>query len=56
MGVQGMRLARESRPAVLLLDILLPELNGWEVCRRLREETETATIPIIMVTGRAEGG
>ena len=55
-GADALRHARERRPDVVLLDIMVPHLNGWEVCRRLREEPETAAVPVIMVTGRAEEG
>jgi len=55
-GMIGLRQARESRPDIVLLDIMVPELNGWEVCRRLKQDPETRGIPIIMVTGRAEEG
>jgi DNA-binding response OmpR family regulator len=55
-GAEALKHARESRPDVILLDIMVPHLNGWEVCRRLKQEPETRAIPIIMVTGRAEEG
>jgi DNA-binding response OmpR family regulator len=55
-GMIGLRQARESKPDIVLLDIMVPELNGWEVCRRLKQDPETRGIPIIMVTGRAEEG
>ena len=52
----GLRQARDCRPDIVLLDIMVPELNGWEVCRRLKQDPDTRGIPIIMVTGRAEEG
>jgi two-component system alkaline phosphatase synthesis response regulator PhoP len=55
-GAEAVRRAREARPAVILLDIMVPQLNGWEVCRRLKQDAETRAIPIIMVTGRVEEG
>jgi DNA-binding response OmpR family regulator len=55
-GADALRAARDGHPDVILLDIMVPQLNGWEVCRRLKEEPETRAIPIIMVTGRAEEG
>jgi DNA-binding response OmpR family regulator len=55
-GADAVKQARESRPDIVLLDIMVPQLNGWEVCRRLKAESETRTIPIIMVTGRVEEG
>jgi DNA-binding response OmpR family regulator len=40
----------------MLLDIMVPQLNGWEVCRRLKQDPETRGIAVIMVTGRVEEG
>ena len=53
-GADALRLARERQPDVVLLDIMVPQLNGWEVCRRLKKDPELSTIPVIMVTGRVE--
>ena len=50
-GLEGLRLARESRPDLVVLDLMLPRLDGMEVCRVLREETK---VPIIMLTARVE--
>ncbi len=55
-GGEAVRLARDVLPDVVLLDIMIPELNGWEVCRRLKSVPATQVIPIIMVTGRVEEG
>jgi phosphate regulon transcriptional regulator PhoB len=55
-GADAIERARELRPDVVLLDIMIPQLNGWEVCRRLKQEPRTRAIPVIMVTGRVEEG
>ncbi|HEV8441486.1 MAG TPA: response regulator transcription factor [Methylomirabilota bacterium] len=55
-GVDGLTQAHESRPDMILLDLMVPRLNGWEVCRQLKQDPETRAIPVIMVTGRAEEG
>ncbi|HVQ76239.1 MAG TPA: response regulator transcription factor [Candidatus Binatia bacterium] len=55
-GSDALKLVRDTRPEVVLLDIMIPQLNGWEVCRRLKQDPETRGIPIIMVTGRVEEG
>lgn len=48
-ALSGIRLAYEKHPDAILLDVMLPDLNGFEVCRRLREMTE---VPIIFVTAK----
>jgi len=53
-GEEALRLVKERRPDLVLLDLMLPGLDGIEVCRRLRADAETAKIPIIMVTAKAE--
>ncbi|HUP35194.1 MAG TPA: response regulator transcription factor [Candidatus Limnocylindria bacterium] len=55
-GTDALRQVKDARPDVILLDIMVPHLNGWEICRRLKQDRETLAIPIIMVTGRAEEG
>jgi two-component system, OmpR family, alkaline phosphatase synthesis response regulator PhoP len=55
-GADALRQVKEARPDVILLDLMVPQLNGWEVCRRLKEEPGTRGIPVIMVTGRTEEG
>ncbi len=49
-GVEGIRLAADARPELILLDIRLPDLNGFEVCRRLRETPATAHTPILQLS------
>ena len=50
-GLTGLRIAREAKPDVIVLDLMLPRLDGMEICRTLREESNT---PIIMLTARVE--
>lgn len=47
-GRQGLSLAQSEAPDLILLDGMMPEMDGWEVCRRLRAIPETAAIPVIM--------
>ncbi|HEY9722678.1 MAG TPA: response regulator [Oscillatoriaceae cyanobacterium] len=49
-GVDALRLATQEVPSAVVLDINLPQLNGDEVCRRLRGQSATARIPVIFVT------
>ena len=53
-GPQALDMARRHTPALVLLDVMLPGLDGFEVCRRLGAQTETAHIPILMLTARGE--
>ena len=46
-GMEALRLAAELRPSVVLLDVNLPDIDGFEVCRRLRAESATMTVPIV---------
>ena len=55
-GSDALKQARDVHPDLVLLDIMVPQLNGWEVCRRLKQDAETKNIPVIMVTGRVEEG
>ena len=53
-GVQGLDMAQRLRPDVIVLDVMLPGLDGLEVCRRLRSSEATADIPILMLTAKDE--
>ena len=50
-GGEGVRLAREKEPDLVLLDIMLPVMDGWAVCREIRK---TSQVPIIMLTAKGE--
>ena len=52
-GARALALAREELPAVIILDLMLPEVDGLEVCKLLRRDPRTAAIPVIMLTARA---
>jgi len=52
-GTRALAAARDERPALIVLDVMLPEVDGLEVCRILRRDPSTAAIPIIMLTARA---
>lgn len=49
-GEDGMAMAKSLRPDLILLDLMLPDINGFDVCLRLRREPRTRTTPIVMVT------
>ena len=52
-GEQGLSIARATGPDLILMDITLPEMDGWEVTRLLKEDESTRHIPIIALTARA---
>ena len=53
-GEEALRQVRLSPPDLVLLDLMLPTMSGLEVCRRLRQEPATATLPIVMLTAKAD--
>ncbi len=53
-GESAVELARDLRPDVITLDVMMPRLNGFEAVHRLRQDSRTAGIPVVMVTGRAQ--
>src|SRR5688572_17563558 len=52
-GSRALAAARDERPALIVLDLMLPEVDGLEVCKILRRDPATASIPILMLTARA---
>ena len=50
-GAEGLRLAEELKPDLVMLDIMLPGMDGWQICKRLRQ---TSKVPIIMLTAKGE--
>jgi DNA-binding response OmpR family regulator len=53
-GVQGYRKAVDLQPAIIVLDLVLPDTDGWEICRRLKTDGRTKEIPIVILTARDE--
>ncbi|MGH7276924.1 MAG: response regulator [Candidatus Rokuibacteriota bacterium] len=53
-GADALREARRAVPALVVLDLMLPGIDGLEVCRRLRADERTASVPIIMLTAKAD--
>lgn len=52
-GEQALKIIRRMRPHLIILDLMLPGLSGLELCRIIREQVETAEIPILMLTAKA---
>jgi DNA-binding response OmpR family regulator len=53
-GEEGVAKALETKPDLILMDVMMPKMNGFEAVRRLREDQRTTGVPIVMVTSRAE--
>src|SRR5437016_12175743 len=53
-GAEALRAVRTSMPDLVVLDLMLPEMDGLDVCRRLRVDARTAAIPIIMLTAKSD--
>jgi len=53
-GEEGLKIAEESNPDLILLDIILPKVNGLDVLAQLKENQETATIPVLILTNLPE--
>jgi len=55
-GPQALKIVAESPPDLILLDVMMPKMSGFEVCKRIKNDPKTADIPIIMVTALNEFG
>jgi two-component system, OmpR family, alkaline phosphatase synthesis response regulator PhoP len=53
-GAEALRLARSEIPGLVVLDLMLPDMSGLDVCRVLKNDTKTAAVPIVMVTAKTE--
>jgi len=53
-GRAGLELAREQRPDLILLDVMMPEVDGWTVARELAADERTRDIPVVFLTARAD--
>jgi signal transduction histidine kinase len=49
-GIQGIEMAKELNPDVILLDVMMPRMNGYDVCKRIRSDPKIGEVPIIMIT------
>lgn len=53
-GLEGLAKVSEEKPDLILLDLMMPGMDGFEVCRRLRASPETATTPVIILSARGQ--
>ncbi len=55
-GKEGLALARSEKPDLIILDIIMPEMDGYEVCQALQKDRATASIPVIFLTIKGQMG
>ena len=53
-GLTGLRKAQEESPDLVILDVMLPGLDGFEVCHRLRDEPKTAQLPVLILSAKGQ--
>jgi two-component system response regulator VicR len=53
-GKEGLKMIRESAPDLILLDLMMPDMDGWEVYQQLKADEKTRDIPVIVVTAKAQ--
>ncbi len=53
-GEEGLKIFREEKPDIVILDIMMPVMNGWEVLKRIKAGFKSKRVPVIMLTGKAE--
>ena len=51
-GPDGIKIAKEKKPDLIILDVMMPEMNGFEVCAKLKANPDTAAIPILFLTAQ----
>ena len=53
-GVEGLKIIRDEHPDLILLDLMMPDMDGWEVYQQMKADDATKNIPVIVVTARAQ--
>ena len=53
-GVEGLKMIREVHPDLILLDLMMPDMDGWEVYQQIKADEKTKGIPVIVVTAKAQ--
>lgn len=55
-GKEALEKVHNAVPALFLLDIMMPDMNGYEVCRRLKADEQTKNVPVVMLTAKGQKG
>jgi len=53
-GVEGLKMVRNEMPDLVLLDLMMPDMDGWEVYQQMKADEKTKNIPVIVVTAKAQ--
>ena len=53
-GIEALEIAREKKPTLILLDVMLPQMDGYDVCKEIRKDNSISSTPIIMITAKGE--
>ncbi len=53
-GIEGLKMIREEKPDLILLDLMMPDMDGWEVYQQIKADEKTRNIPVIVVTAKAQ--
>jgi len=53
-GVEGLQMIHEDKPDLILLDLMMPDMDGWEVYQQIKADEKTKDIPVIVVTAKAQ--
>ena len=53
-GIEGLKMIRQEPPDLVLLDLMMPDMDGWEVYQQMKADEKTKSIPVIVVTAKAQ--
>lgn len=53
-GIEGIKMVRDIKPDLVLLDLMMPDMDGWEVYQQMKADSATREIPVIVVTAKAQ--
>jgi len=53
-GIEGLEIVRREKPDIILLDLMMPDMDGWEVYQQIKADTELRAIPVVVVTAKAQ--